>query len=437
MRGRTADDACRWLNLEPPERRRLAEQACRERDAETLWSLTEAFLEHERDSDGHLSSATRRSYRWSIDVLLDHWSGDILLHPSQDDAVRFVQHLQESGMSASTVKVHLVGARMFYRALRWAEASESDPFRDVRPTREAVPREKRQMYTRADLDRLLALAEPVDRAVVLLSADAGLRVSESVRLTWGDVDLDRGEVTIRDEVSTLSRVVPLPSHLRDTLRELPRDRGPHILGFTSEVWARRRLQHLCERAGVPYRGIDPLRQAGNVRRSEQARVAPARDQSVQFLADSRAHDKDVLSDIPDGEALLTELARALAEAERISSPSALLMIRLERLAETIARHNPETGRAVLRAIAARLDRARRPYDFLAQTDDETFALVLRHIPSSAALSSVADRLSSLLRSHPITVHGAEFTVTPTVGTSMGAQEPDGLLREAVESLERR
>ena len=50
-----------WLHLPPPERRRTAIQAARDRDDRTLWSLTEAWLRTFGAAGATVSPAAVRS----------------------------------------------------------------------------------------------------------------------------------------------------------------------------------------------------------------------------------------------------------------------------------------------------------------------------------------------------------------------------------------
>src|SRR5690554_7803130 len=70
------------------ERRRQAARAIAERDHETLWLVTRAYLTaHQR------SANTISSYRKGVMVLLDAWQGVDLLRPTRADAEAFVLSL--------------------------------------------------------------------------------------------------------------------------------------------------------------------------------------------------------------------------------------------------------------------------------------------------------------------------------------------------------
>jgi integrase len=100
---------------------------------------------------------------------------------------------------------------------------------------------------RAELDAyLVALAEEPEpwASMLLLSVDAGLRVGEQLGLRWSDVDLERGQIVVRNTrtvagaegvvegppKSGRDRVVGLTDRLRARLRELgSRFRGSYVL----------------------------------------------------------------------------------------------------------------------------------------------------------------------------------------------------------------
>ena len=59
-------------------------------------------------------------------------------------------------------------------------------------------------------------------AAVLLSVATGLRLGELVRLSWGDVDLERARLTVMISKNDKARTVYLPSVVIEALRALKR-----------------------------------------------------------------------------------------------------------------------------------------------------------------------------------------------------------------------
>jgi integrase/recombinase XerC len=418
-----------WSLLDPTERRQRAEEACYSGDAATLWSLTEAYLELRRTSGRSLSPHTRRSYRHSIESLLARWSGERLLRPSRERVAAFVQELEHSSPHPSTFRARLAGMRALYRALRWAGVTDTDPFIDVRPTAEGAPSpHKRSIYTTAERDALLAVASPVDRAMILLISEAGLRVGDCVALTWSDVDLTTARLSVaingpRHGNGTNGYMVPLSQRLVETLRALQRKGGRYVLGFSTDARARQRMQRLCKRAGVPYRGLHALRASADVQSATMTfnRYVDASAIDSYRTATTRAD-------------LRAELGRAVAEARRSGTLCGLIMLEIDRFDKISAEYGHEIGEAIRRAVMARVDRTRRAYDVLVQLSPERFAVILWNIPVQAALHKVAQRFQRVISSDPIAVQGKTISVTAIVGAVAGVDDPEDLLQRVEAAL---
>lgn len=263
---------------EPGERRRRAMAAAAARDAGELWSLTRAFAVLHGDAGAKGSVHTERAYEKGVRDLLEAWEGENFVRPDRDAAALYVRRLEEAGRSASTIRVRLAAARMLYRALRWAGVTEAAPFEGVRPARDATaPWDKRQPYGEEELSRLLEHAEPVDRALLLLGAHAGLRVSEATALEWRDVDLQGRVLTVRAGKGGKGGRVVMSRTLAEALGRLkaleraksgPSAPSARLLPF-SPTRARQRIEALSRRAGVPYRGVHALRHYAGTRAARE------------------------------------------------------------------------------------------------------------------------------------------------------------------------
>ncbi|WP_245872992.1 tyrosine-type recombinase/integrase [Deinococcus planocerae] len=264
-RGSALDRAKGWGDLLPEKRRRRAVEAVRDRDAEALWSLTEAYLTLHGASGTATSSRTLKAYRWAVGRFLKY-SGDQavnLLRMTGEDGVRFVRTVEAAGLSPASTRVQLAGVRLFNKALRWAEATQVAPFSDVRPVRDKTAAwDKRSPYSDAEVWALLEAADPRMRALLLLCAHGGLRISEALALEWADVNLAARELVVRSGKGGKRRKVVLGQSLRAALAALPR--GEVVIGGSYPA-AVERLQRLCVRAGVPYRGHHALRHYAGTR----------------------------------------------------------------------------------------------------------------------------------------------------------------------------
>lgn len=264
--------AITWATMPDGERRRRAVEAARDRDVETLWSLTESWLRLRGKSGQNISPRTIEAYSASVAQLVAAFAAENLLHPSRDAGAIFVRQLEAAGRAASTVQVRLAGARALYRALRWAGATDADPFADVHPARDTTAaHEKRQPYPEADVERLLAGATGDLRLLILLGSRAGLRISEILALTWGDIDLSARRLVVQHGKGDKRRTVPLAGSLHAELTASGPHPDPHARVVSLEdrhaaAWA---MRHLCKQAGVRSRGCHALRHSAGTRMMRQ------------------------------------------------------------------------------------------------------------------------------------------------------------------------
>jgi integrase/recombinase XerC len=271
-----------WANLSEEELRRRATVAANTRDSEELWSLTRAYLFLHGAKGGKVSAHTLKAYRRGVLDLIEAWQRENLLRPTRDAGVLYARRLETTPnastgkpVNASTIEVKLAAARTLYKALRWAKATEANPFEDVSPAPDPIPDwEKRKPYSVDDVAKLLEHAEPVEAVMVLLGAHGGLRNSEMCNLKWSDINWSRGSMTIlgkggKKASVTMSGRLEQALHM---LRGMPDDRkrfkrsADHVLPWNSER-VRQKFRALCNKAGVTYdeKAVHGLRHGAGTR----------------------------------------------------------------------------------------------------------------------------------------------------------------------------
>lgn len=99
---------------------------------------------------------------------------------------------------------------------RWSR----NPIEAVGRARETDPDKGRRALTEDELERLLEVAPPYRHMVYLVAAKTGLRRSELRKLTWADIDLASGAVTVRAKKAKNRReaVQPLPPRVLVAVR---------------------------------------------------------------------------------------------------------------------------------------------------------------------------------------------------------------------------
>jgi len=273
-----------WYQLPADERRRQAVAACQAHDAAALWCLTEAFVLRTGAAGARVSAHTLRAYRRGVLDLVAAWPQENLLHPAREAGQGWLRALEGAGKTPATVRVRLAAGRTLYAALAHTGATADAPFTSAKPARETTaPWDKRRPYTDDEVAALARAAGPEDRALVLLGAHAGLRVSEALALTGADLTLGpggrggrggrAGELRVRHGKGGKARTVPLSPTLAAALaawrdeRTGPGEARPDapVLRYRHQLDARRHLARLAQAAGVPYRGVHALRHACGTR----------------------------------------------------------------------------------------------------------------------------------------------------------------------------
>ncbi|MBS3967730.1 MAG: site-specific integrase [Truepera sp.] len=274
-------------SLSTADLRRLAVRAANERDFETLWQLTEAHLTLHGESGALVSVNTYKAYRRGVKDLLAAWQGENLLRPGRDAAAVWLRTMECRGRKPATVRVKIAAGKALYKALRWAGATEAEPFADAKAAKDkTAPWERQGAYSQLEVTRLLAVADPVTRALILLGAHAGLRISEMLALRWSEVDLVNRKLVVLHGKGDKKRTVNLSKTLSEALGQLVRPPHPAcapavhsqgqdlgvggpahklqdgwVLPFRSRLSARERLARTCRAAGVRFQGLHALRHA--------------------------------------------------------------------------------------------------------------------------------------------------------------------------------
>ena len=273
-----------WTNLHDDELRRRAVTAARDRDEATLISLTRTYLTLNSASGVRTSKNTLDAYTRGVRRYLTYTGEQAvnLLHPGRHDPSRYVQFLQAEGLTPAGVRLRVSAASCLYRALRWAGATEADPFRDVRLPRDTTSGiEKRPPYTEEDLVEVLHHADLHETFLLFLVAHAGLRIAEALNLRWEDIDETRRVLIVRSgkggkmrRVAMSVRLARAARHFRalyepggpEHSRYRPRGREPEfVFRYGTRQTAYTHLEAAFQRAGVEFRGFHPGRKYAGTR----------------------------------------------------------------------------------------------------------------------------------------------------------------------------
>lgn len=272
-----------WTNLHDEELRRRAVQAAGDKDVDALVSLTTAFLAHQGGSGVLTSPRTVEAYALGTRQFVEYAQGQAvsLLRPGRHDAQGYINHLLAAGRQPAGVQLKVAAAGCLYRALRWAGATEADPFRDARVPRDPTPGiVKRPPYSEDELADVLEKADVHAKFLLFLTAHAGLRISEALALEWADLDETQRRIHVRSGKGRKARVVAMSSSLARATRHyrgLYAPGGPeHVDGkrttpvtrvfrYADMSTARYHVEKAFKAAGVKFRGFHPGRKYAGTR----------------------------------------------------------------------------------------------------------------------------------------------------------------------------
>jgi integrase len=193
-----------------------------------------------------------------------------------------VQAFQNSFKSRATSRRVMGALNSILKEQRVAR----NPVRDLlesRAGRRTKADQERKLEVGVDIPRqeeiaaIVAAAEPRWQVFILVAAFTGLRASELRGLRWGDVDLDKGEIHVRQRADRYcvqdkpksragQRSVPIGPLVVNRLREW-RLQSKHELVFANGAGSADHLTNILKRgvnpafkaAGLPYRGLHAFR----------------------------------------------------------------------------------------------------------------------------------------------------------------------------------
>lgn len=207
-------------------------------------ALADEYLEHAKSrtkivGKGRMSETTVQTYTTRLrDYVTPTIGRRKLSELGKGDVLRVLDRCHEAGLSEWATHGVLTALRAVLRFARERDYMTADPFAGV--PRDSLPAQRSQSETRAlrpeDAALLLAELRGRDKVLGCLLVDAGLRVSEALGLTWGDVGLVEGVLHVRGQLAPLRageaprivppkssrgvRLVPLLPRLREALEAL-------------------------------------------------------------------------------------------------------------------------------------------------------------------------------------------------------------------------
>lgn len=165
------------------------------------------------------NKVTQARYTTSVRALLKHFRGVRLPQLTTEGIEEFKRARIKAGVGPASVNRDLAVLRRMMKMAKRQRLITQNPVDEVEFLEERKHRRQPHILTLEEEQRLLAVASPMLKTLVILLLETGLRVGkEALTLKWRDIDILNGAVHIR-ESKTLAgrRMVPLSAYCKDEL----------------------------------------------------------------------------------------------------------------------------------------------------------------------------------------------------------------------------
>ena len=250
--------------------RRTAERKARRIDellSREAWDELEAFGEEQKQATtfedfirqhflpkyADWAPTTLSANTGRIRKLCVEWGRRPLSSLTSRDIKTYLSRLNADGLSQATQNRYLAILKAVYNAGTNYGHCSNNPAASVRMRREAqtIP----AALTENQVDSLLLASSDLLRPLVTVAVDTGLRKAELFSLTWADVDLEDGKLTVGRSKNGYFRIVWLTNRAREVLvavRQSQQGRKVICLRVFPFKDVRRQLQSAAKRAGLPH-----------------------------------------------------------------------------------------------------------------------------------------------------------------------------------------
>ena len=171
----------------------------------TLAELAETWIAgfEAQVAAGERSERTLENYRYHLDQhLLPQLGKRRLQELTTDDAARLIAALRTQGLAPKTIAGALVPlGRILALALRRGYITDNPLRRLEASERPRIQRREQRVLNHQEIGKLFAACLPSYRPLLTTALYSGMRLSELLGLTWGDVDLAAGVIHVRYQLS--------------------------------------------------------------------------------------------------------------------------------------------------------------------------------------------------------------------------------------------
>ncbi|MBK8038116.1 MAG: site-specific integrase [Verrucomicrobiaceae bacterium] len=187
-------------------------------------SSVRAFVANWLHEKRGTSKSTQAFYQNSATKFLVHLEAladDELSMVAKEHIVTFRNAMLEK-LSAKATNHHLKVVKMLFRAGRRDGFIVDDPSEFVETIREKqADKKRRRPFSLDQIRAVLAVADDEWRSMVLFGLYTGQRIGDIARLTWANVDLDKGQVRLVTQKTSAVLLIPMAAPLREHIESLP------------------------------------------------------------------------------------------------------------------------------------------------------------------------------------------------------------------------
>lgn len=164
------------------------------------------------------SESTRKGNAGRLKLLCVEWGRQPLSSLTARDIKTYLKRREAEGLTGASQNRYLATLKALFKAAVAYGHCRTNPAAEVRMLKEdqKVP----DALTEVQAEALLRECSDEIRPAVTVAVDTGLRRSELFSLTWTDVDLEEGKLTVRKSKTGDFRVVWLADRARAVLTEL-------------------------------------------------------------------------------------------------------------------------------------------------------------------------------------------------------------------------
>ena len=163
------------------------------------------------------ADSTRKGNAGRLRLLCVEWGRRPLSALTARDIKTYLKRRDAEGLSLASQNRYLAALKALFKAATVYGHCDANPAAGVSMRREEqrIP----EALTEVQVEALLRECSDAIRPVVTVAVDTGLRRSELFGLTWADVDLEEGKLTVGKSKTGDFRVVWLPDRSRQLLTE--------------------------------------------------------------------------------------------------------------------------------------------------------------------------------------------------------------------------